>query len=170
MQTVASATTLVQACVSVSWSDPQTAAAPEVEMHSTDTRQPQLATLGDGMPVLAAENVQGFAVRDINNEAVGRVEDLVVDSQAGRVRFLDIADDGILGLGFGREHHLVPVDVVQDVAGDTVVLNTTQNLVDLAPHWGPLSDASYVGQVVRHFGCTPFWSSDYRAHEWTNPD
>ena len=98
------------------WSDPQTAAVREVDMYSTQTRQPQLATLDDGMPVLATENVQGFAVRDTNNEAVGRVDDLVVDREAGRVRFLKVADDGILGLGFGREHHLVPVDVVQDVA------------------------------------------------------
>ncbi len=139
-------------------------------MHGMETRPPQLATLGEGMPVLAAENVQGYAVRDINNETVGRVEDLVVDSEAGRVRFLEIADDGILGLGIGRERHLVPVDVVQDVAGDTVFLKTTHNLVDLAPHRGPLSDALYVGQVLNHFGCTPFWSSDYRAPEWTNPD
>ena len=138
-------------------------------MHSMETQHPQLATLGQGMAVLAAENVQGFAVRDINDESVGRVEDLVIDSEAGRVRFLDIADDGILGLGFGRDHHLVPVDVVQDVAGDTVFLKTTHDLVDLAPQ-GALRDAVQVDQVLRHFGCTPFWSSDYRAPEWTNPD
>jgi sporulation protein YlmC with PRC-barrel domain len=141
----------------------------EVDMHSTETRQPQLATIGDGMPVLAAENVRGFAVRDINNQAVGRVDDLVVDGEAGRVRFLEVADNGILGLGFGREHRLVPVDVVQDVAGDTVFLKTTREVVDFAPKWTSLSDGRYVDHVVRHFGCTPFWSSGYRAPEWTNP-
>jgi sporulation protein YlmC with PRC-barrel domain len=138
-------------------------------MHSMETRQPELATLSQGMSVLAAENVQGFAVRDINNEQVGRVEDLVVDSEAGRVRFLDVVDDGILGLGIGRDHHLVPVDVVQDVAGDTVFLRASHNLVGLAPT-GRLSDGQYVNQVLRHFGCTPFWSRDYRAPEWTSPD
>ena len=85
-------------------------------MYSTAIRQPELATLDDGMHVLATENVQGFEVRDIDNHPVGRVDDLVVDREAGRVRFLKVADDGILGLGFGREHRLVPVDVVQDLA------------------------------------------------------
>jgi sporulation protein YlmC with PRC-barrel domain len=128
-----------------------------------------LATLDDGMAVLATENVQGFAVRDTNNDPVGRVADLVVDREAGRVRFLKVADDGILGLGFGREHHLVPVDVIQDVGGDTVFLKTDRAVVDYAPRFRGLSD-SQVDEVPRYFGCTPFWSSDYRAPEWTSPD
>ena len=139
-------------------------------MYSTATRQPELATLDHGMHVLAAENVQGFAVRDIDNHPVGIVDDLVVDREAGRGRFLKVADDGILGLGFGREHRMVPVDVVQDVAGDTVFLKTDPDVVDFAPKWRPLSDGTYVSSIIRYFGCTPFWSSDYRAPEWTSPD
>ena len=138
-------------------------------MYSTATRQPQLATLDDGMHVLAAENVQGFAVRDIDNHPVGSVDDLVVDREVGRVRFLKVADNGILGLGFGREHRLVPVDVIQGVVGDTVFLKTDRDVVDYAPKWTQLSD-SHVTSVLRYFGCTPFWSSDYRAPEWTTPD
>jgi sporulation protein YlmC with PRC-barrel domain len=138
-------------------------------MYSTAIRQPELAMLEDGVHVLATENVQGFAVRDTNNDPVGRVDDLVVDREAGRVRFLKVADDGILGLGFGREHRLVPVDVVQDVGGDTVFLKTDRAVVEYAPKFRGLSD-SQVDEVLRYFGCTPFWSSDYRAPEWTSPD
>jgi uncharacterized protein YrrD len=138
-------------------------------MYATETRHPQLATLEEGTPVLGTENVQGFAVRDIDNHPVGRVDDLVIDREAGRVRFLDVADDGILGLGFGREHRLVPVDMVQGVAADTVFLKTDRDVVGYAPKGTELSDG-HVRSVLRYFGCTPFWSSAYRAPEWTTPD
>jgi sporulation protein YlmC with PRC-barrel domain len=142
----------------------------EVDLYGIAIRQPELATLEDGVHVLATENVQGFEVRDIDNHPVGRVDDLVVDREAGHVRFLEIADNGFLGLGVGREHCLVPVDVIQDVAGDTVFLKITHDVVDFAPKWRPLSDGTYVSSVLRYFGCTPFWSSDYRTPEWTTRD
>jgi uncharacterized protein YrrD len=128
-----------------------------------------LATLGGGMHVLGGENVQGFDVRDIDNHPVGRVDDLIIDREAGRVRFLDVTDNGVFGLGFGREHHFVPVDMVQGVAGDTVFLRIDRDVVGYAPKGTELS-GSHVSSVLRYFGCTPFWSSDYRAPEWTTPD
>ena len=139
-------------------------------MYSTAIRQPELATLDDGMHVLATENVQGFEVRDIDNHPVGRVDDLVVDREAGHVRFLEVVDNGILGLGFGREHRLVPVDMIQGLAGGTVFLKTDRDVVEFAPKWRPLGDGTYVTSILRYFGCTPFWSSDYRTPEWTTRD
>src|SRR5262245_44299319 len=52
--------------------------------------QPRLSTQDDGAHVLAAENVRGYDVRDVDNNHIGKVDDLIVEESSGRVRFLKI--------------------------------------------------------------------------------
>jgi sporulation protein YlmC with PRC-barrel domain len=129
---------------------------------------PRLSTVEAGTTVLAAEDVRNYDVRDLDNKALGRVEDLVIDRDAGRVRFLKVGDGGILGIG--RIHRLVPVDIVKGVAGDFVFLDITKETIDGAPRWRPLDDPSSVMEPIRYFGCRPFWSEGYTAPDWTTPD
>ena len=136
-------------------------------MTAIHRRPPRLSTLDAGRAVLAAENVRGFEVRDIDNRPLGRVDDLVIDT-VGRVRFLKVGDGGILGVG--RVHRLVPVDIVKGVAGDCAFLDVTKEQLAFAPAWRPLDDGTYVADVVRYFGCPPFWSPGYEAPDWTTPD
>jgi uncharacterized protein YrrD len=135
---------------------------------TTATAPPRLSTVDAGTTVLAAEDVRGFDVRDLDNKALGRVDDLVIDRDAGRVRFLKVGDGGILGIG--RVHRLVPVDIVKGVAGDFVFLNATKETVDGAPRWRPTEDSAAVMDTIRYFGCQPFWSTGYMSPDWTTPD
>ena len=136
---------------------------------TTITRpRPALATVEGGTAVLAAEDVRGHDVRDVDNRSLGRVDDLVIDRDTGRVRFLKLGDGGILGIG--RVHRLVPVDIVKGVAGNFVFLDATKDLVDLAPRWQPLDEPSAVTDTLRYFGCQPFWTEGYEAPDWTTPD
>jgi len=130
--------------------------------------QPRLTTQDDGAHVLAAENVRGYDVRSIDNDRLGRVDDLVVDESAGRVRFLKVGDGGVLGIG--RTHRLVPVDVVKGVAGEHVFLDVAQPRYDNAPRWRPLSDPTYVIEVLRYFGTQALWRDGYEPVDWTSPD
>jgi len=130
--------------------------------------QPRLTTQDDGAAVLAAENVRGYDVRDVDNQRLGRVDDLIIEESTGRVRFLKIGDGGVLGIG--RTHRLVPVDVVKGVSGDYVFLDVSQMQFDNAPTWRPLADPTYTTEVLRYFGTQPFWKPGYVQPDWVTPD
>jgi sporulation protein YlmC with PRC-barrel domain len=140
------------------------------EMAGTTTTTPgrlRLAVLGDGnASVVAAEDVRGFELHDVSAERIGSVEDVVVD-ETGRVRFLKVGSGGVLGLG--RAHRLVPVDVIDNVAGESVFLKVGRDDVLDAPDWQPVDDPSTIERVCVHFGCQPFWADGYRAPDWTEP-
>jgi sporulation protein YlmC with PRC-barrel domain len=130
--------------------------------------QPRLTTQEEGAHVLAAENVRGYDVRSIDNDHLGRVDDLIVEESTGRVRFLKVGDGGVLGIG--RSHRLIPVDVVKGVSGDYVFLDISQMQFDNAPRWRPLADPTYVIEVLRYFGTQAFWRAGYQPVDWTSPD
>ena len=137
-------------------------------MVATQTRpQLLLASRDPSVTVLPSENVRGYDVRDMDNHSIGTVDDLVADAGTGRVRFLMIGDGGILGIG--RTHRLIPVDVVKEVTGTYVFLDRTKDQISGAPTWQPLDDEAYLAGIVRYYGCRPFWASDYRIPDWTNP-
>jgi PRC-barrel domain len=64
---------------------------------------------------------------------VGQVENLYVDDDMN-LRFLDVAVSGLLG--FGKKHHLVPVEAVADEAPGSITLTVEQQTVESAPTLG----------------------------------
>ena len=85
----------------------------------------RLAALADtGAAVLSSEDVRGSDVRDPAAEKIGTVEDLILDTATGRVRFLRVGSGGLLG--FGRSHRLIPVDAVTDVVQGAVFLDRSR--------------------------------------------
>ncbi|CAN5685914.1 hypothetical protein BH23CHL8_BH23CHL8_23150 [soil metagenome] len=124
----------------------------------------RLALLSDELAtVVASEDVRGFEIRDAANRRIGSVEDLAVDP-AGRVRFLKTGTGGVLGLG--RTHRLIPVDIVESVADETVFLKTTSDRVADSPEWESLDEPD-VERVCSFHGCRPPWSDGYVAPDWT---
>jgi sporulation protein YlmC with PRC-barrel domain len=130
--------------------------------------QPRLSTQDEGAAVLAAENVRGYDVREVDNTHVGKVDDLVIEETTGRVRFLKVGEGGFLGIG--RTHRLLPVDVVKGVSGDCVYLDVSKMQFENAPTWRTLADPTYVNEVLRYFGTPAFWKPGYQAPDWTTPD
>lgn len=133
------------------------------------TRRQELVSLRhSGVAVMPSEHVIDFAVRDANNERIGDVDDLIVDVDTNRVRYLVAGQGGVMG--FGRTHHLIPVDIIHDVVGGsshpTVYLNVDGALVSEAPRGDDLQE-SHLSMVCRHFGCEPYWSEGYVARDWT---
>jgi uncharacterized protein YrrD len=118
--------------------------------------------------VLPREDIRGFIVKDRNAAKVGEVDDLVIDAEAGRVRFMKVGSGGLLGIG--RDHRLVPVDVIDGVAGDTVFIRPAVAHVEMSPSWGDLESEIFVGDIYHHFSCVPYWSDGYLAPDWTRRD
>lgn len=118
----------------------------------------------DDFPVAAGEpDVRGWDVIAADGRRIGEVDQLLVDTAAMRVRYLDVGLDGALAGRPNEERHvLIPIGYAQvDPAGGRVVVDTLESR-DVAGlpeyHHGPVTrefetalrrrvDAGYTGSL-----------------------
>jgi sporulation protein YlmC with PRC-barrel domain len=118
----------------------------------------------DDLQVAAGEpDVRGWDVIAADGRRIGEVDQLLVDTAARRVRYLDVGLDGALAGRPNEERHvLIPIGYAYvDPAGDRVVVDTLESR-DVAGlpeyHHGPLTrdfettlrrriDAGYTGSL-----------------------
>jgi sporulation protein YlmC with PRC-barrel domain len=70
------------------------------------------------------------SVFDSGVRQVGQVENLYVDDDMN-LQFVDVATSGLLG--FGKKHHLVPVEAVAEEAAGSITLAVDQQTIESAP-------------------------------------
>jgi hypothetical protein len=69
-------------------------------------------------------------VLDSGSRSVGQVENLYVDEDMD-LQFVDVAISGFLG--FGKKHHLVPVEAIAEEDPGSITLTVDQQTVQSAP-------------------------------------
>lgn len=124
---------------------------PAVLVHLSDT---------DLMPASEDEDIRGTHVVDRNGEDIGKVDDLVIDPDERRVRFLQVGSGGFLGLG--EQKILIPVDAVDSI-DDTVHIQKDRAHVAGAPRYDPklVQEPAFYDDVYGHYGYLPYWSQGY---------
>jgi sporulation protein YlmC with PRC-barrel domain len=140
----------------------------------TQHEQPQakLSRLSDTELTVAnpAEDVRGRKVIDREGEEVGEVDDLIIDDRETKVRFLEVASGGFLGLG--ERKFLIPVEAISRIDDDTLYLNQGRQHIAAAPRYDPdlihqdaaegdFAGRGYYGDVYRHYGYPPYWAPGY---------
>ena len=122
-----------------------------------------LIKLSDSDRILAdpAEDIRGRRVRDSDGDDLGKVDDLLIDEDEGKVRILRVEHGGILGLGATAS--FIPVDAVTDVTDDTVYVGASRDRVAGAPPYDPelLDGAEYFNQLYGYYGYMPYWGAGY---------
>jgi sporulation protein YlmC with PRC-barrel domain len=116
--------------------------------------QSKLVRLSDSKFRLAdrAADVRGLGVFNQNGEQMGSIEDLYIDPEGRRVRFLDVAAGGIMGLG--EKRFLIPVEAVARIYEDGITVKEGSEKVSESP----LFDTKVVAQagserdVYDHYG------------------
>lgn len=140
---------------------------------ATTTKTPTLLSLNTAGYTVndPAEDVRDRTVIDRDGQEIGSVDDLLIDDQEHKVRFLRIKEGGFLG--FGARLFLVPVDAVTRVAEDEVHIDREGQHVAAGPvydpdvageeEWRRLADQEdgYYADVYRHYGLSPFWAPGY---------
>lgn len=108
-----------------------------------------------------AEDIRRRKVLDKDGEEIGDVDDLLVDGREKKVRFLQVASGGFLGLGETR--FLIPVDAITRISDDAVHISQTREHIAGAPRYDPalVVDERYLGDIYGHYGCSPYWRPDY---------
>ena len=129
----------------------------------TSTEKATLYTLGDRGQTIAgsANDVRGREVQDNEGVVIGKVEDLLIDDQENKVRFLLVEHGGFLG--FGQKKTLIPVDVVTKVTETKVMIDQSSNRIAAAPGYDPdlVNDHLYHGSLYNYYGYAPYWGAGY---------
>jgi CBS domain-containing protein/sporulation protein YlmC with PRC-barrel domain len=129
---------------------------------ATNEPRATLVRLSDSNLTLAerAEDIRSLKVLDVASEELGTVNDLFIDEQERKVRFLEVSSGGFLGLGATK--FLLPVDAITRITADAVYINQSRERVAGAPQYDPtLVEERYARDVYSHYGYPPYWGSDY---------
>ncbi len=78
-----------------------------------------------------ALDIRGLGVFNRNGEQMGSVEDLYVDTEERKVRFLDVGAGGFLGLG--EKRFLIPVEAVTNFREGGVTVGDSREKISETP-------------------------------------
>lgn len=108
------------------------------------------------------EDIRGRDVTVAGGEKIGRISDLLIDQDESRVRFLEIASGGFLGIG--RDITYVPIDAITAIRSDTVEVGQTREHIAGAPIYDPelVRERETYGGILSYYGYGPFWGPGYR--------
>lgn len=149
----------------------QASAGTDAQATSPGVNPHELVDLDDtDLAVAAGEvDVRGFTVLDRDNEEVGAVDGLLVDSGERHVRLLALGSGGFLGMG--RKTRLVPTAAVTAVDSEARVvrIDTTRQTVAGSPAYDPDLDQAPVSwdHYYGHYGY-PTWGHP-SSHEASRP-
>lgn len=106
------------------------------------------------------EDVRGRRVLDRAGEELGTVDDLLVDDAEHKVRFLQVASGGVLGLG--EQKLMIPVDAITRITDEAVRVDQAREHVAGAPPYDPsVTRDTYWEEVYGYYGYGPYWSASY---------
>ena len=109
-----------------------------------------------------ATKLLGENVLDKKGDRLGKVEDLAIDFEQGRVRYAILSFGGFLGMG--EKRFAVPIQALQRFGDDDrLLLNVDREKLKNAPgidkdEWPDFEDGPYVTSVYKFYGYAPYWS------------
>jgi hyperosmotically inducible periplasmic protein len=111
-----------------------------------------------------ATKLTDLSVKNLQDEKLGKVENLMVDLPAGRVVAVIVSSGGFLGLG--DELSAIPPTALRfNSERDTLQLDVTKEALSNAPHfkaneWPDIGEPSYAHGVYHAYGVEPYFSTN----------
>lgn len=112
------------------------------------------------------EDIRGRDVKDRDSADLGKVKDLLVDETENRVRFLEVASGGFLGMG--QDTSLIPVDAITAITDNEVRIDQTRDYVAGAPAYEPdlIRERDSYGEFLGYYGYGTWWGAGYRYPDY----
>jgi sporulation protein YlmC with PRC-barrel domain len=114
--------------------------------------------------VQKASKLMGTPVKNLQDEKLGKVENLLVDLPAGRVVAVVVSSGGFLGMG--DELSAIPPSALRFTSDrDTLQLDTSKEMLSAAPHfkanqWPDFAEPSYADGVYRAYRIEPYFTTN----------
>ena len=111
--------------------------------------------------VAAKKTVIGSNVVNKQNEDLGKIEDLVLDAEAGRIAYAVLSFGGFLGMG--EKYFAIPWNALHfNLKENRAVLNVDKKVLENAPgfdkdNWPNMADSTWGNSIYKHYGYTPYW-------------
>ena len=111
--------------------------------------------------VLSASSLKGDNVVNHQGEDLGKIEEIMIDLDRGRIAFAVLSFGGFLGMGdklFAIPWQAFTVDTVQK----RLILNTKKELLEKATgfdksNWPNMADSTWGSTVYGYYGYKPYW-------------
>ena len=128
-------------------------------------RQPStMIALGDSDQTVAdqREDIRGRTVLDRDDNEIGKIDELLVDTEHKKVRFLRVKHGGLFGVG--ATPLFIPVEAVDRVTDHEVGIDRSRAQVADAPQYDPelVDRDKYLTDLYGHYGYSPYWTAGYR--------
>jgi len=117
--------------------------------------------------VVSADDLEDMALRGVDGADMGKISELVIDPNTGRIAYAVVDAGGFLGLG--ERHFPVPWAVLQPAeGGNGFVLNVTKDRLTAAPQFTrdnrpDMSDRQWSVALHTYYGVQPYWMRDSAA-------
>jgi sporulation protein YlmC with PRC-barrel domain len=115
--------------------------------------------------VLAASTLTGDRVRNSVGESLGKIEEIMLDIQTGRIAYAVLSFGGFLGIG--NKLLAVPWSALQiDTSEHEFILDVDRGTLENAPgfdkdNWPDMTDPGFDRDVCEYYGKTPFWEHNF---------
>jgi sporulation protein YlmC with PRC-barrel domain len=105
------------------------------------------------------QDIRNRKVIDQDKESIGYVSGLFIDQDERKVRMLQVAAGGFLGLG--ERHFLIPVEAISSITPDAVRINQTRERIVNSPAYDPKLDQirsrAFWEPYYGYYGYAPYW-------------
>lgn len=114
--------------------------------------------------VQKGSKLMGTPVKNLQDEKLGKVENILVDLPSGRLVAVIVSSGGFLGMG--DELSAVPPTALRfTTERDTLQLDASKEMLASAPHfkanqWPDLAQPSYASGVYRAYQVEPYFTTD----------
>lgn len=129
-------------------------------------RDEPLHSIGKLRGVAKLNDLIGMTVKNKQDETLGKVEDLAVDAESGRIVQVIISTGGYLGIG-DTLSAVPPTALHHDVEQNIIRLDANKEKLKGSPpfdmaKWSEYSDSKHLSEVYRHYGVEPTFKFVYQ--------
>lgn len=113
--------------------------------------------------VLSASTVKGDKVRNPQGENLGKIEEVMLDSESGRIAYAVLSFGGFMGMG--DKLFAIPWEALQlHEEDEEFVLNVDKETLEEAPgfdkdNWPRFADRTWGEEIHDYYGYQPYWTS-----------
>ncbi len=111
--------------------------------------------------IYPASKVIGDRVRNLRGEDVGKIEDLVVDPEDGRIAYAVLSFGGVMGIG--DKYFAIPWHMLRPGRDEKeFMLDIDKDKLKNAPgfdkdHWPKTNDRNWLRDVYRFYNQKTYW-------------
>ena len=111
--------------------------------------------------VLSSSTICSDRVKNDAGENLGKIEDLMVDLDSGRIAYAVLSFGGFLKMG--NKLFAVPWQALElDTVNKQFLLNVDKTVLENAPgfdkdNWPDMADPRFGNSIYRHYGYKPYW-------------